>query len=121
MQVFPPAQMSESAATEEGKPTTLHNLSRPSSVNSSLGGEQQRISRVFSAQHFDDSSHYHAANERVNADPEKQSDEGSSSSEISEKIDQAEGERESTVNERDVEVPLEKIKSSKSVHDPNLV
>lgn len=105
--------------------------SRSEPVPLELDDDQHRLSRVYSAQHIDDYSHYHGHDERYGQQSEATSSE---ESDFSEKVEREEdsvarenaGEetaevREGVVNERDVEAPLEKTQSSRSIRDPNLV
>lgn len=105
--------------------------SRSKSAHSEASARPPYLSRVFSAQHFDDHSHYHSDEEKHGQQIDRTSTEDS---DISEKVDKEEERenggnngddftetREGVVNERDVEAPLEKIKSSRSIKDPNLV
>ena len=105
--------------------------SRSQSAPSASSNRQPRLSRVFSAQHLDDHSHYHGHDERHGQQLEATSSEESDYTEKVEREEEKElggntGEesteiREGIVNERDVEAPLERIKSTRSVKDPNLV
>ena len=111
-------------------PSTRQARSRSNSTRSEASAHQPRVSRVFSAQHIDDSSYYHGHadlhSEKLEATPAEGSDfcekvaiedglgAGDDVAECSET-------REGIVNERDLEAPLEKTKSARSARDPNLV
>ncbi|KAL8845957.1 MAG: hypothetical protein Q9221_008919 [Calogaya cf. arnoldii] len=91
-----------------------------------------QLYKVFSGQHLDDQSTYHARHSvSENREDDRTADEDSDLSEASVKEDDKEA-RGQPFNEteepqngsadlRDLEAPLEKKKSSKSVKDPNLV
>lgn len=90
------------------------------------------LSRVFTGQHLDDHSTYHGRDSvSSNREEEHSTDELSDlSEEVAKKEDSELGEKlpEETVevrndvaNIRDLEAPLEKKQSAKSVRDPNLV
>ena len=95
-----------------------------------MDSNQPRLSGVFTGQHLDDQSHYHK--ERGEAVQEWQigesqsyplaslenGNDGMSQSTIAEEPTEN---REGIVNEHDVEAPLEKPRSSRSVKDPDLV
>ncbi len=99
--------------------------SRSQSAISEASARQPRLSRVFSAQHLDDHSDYHSHGEHYNQQLEPTSNDDSDSAEEGEREKDREtdnGElRDGITNERDVEAPLEKTKSSRSIKDPNLV
>ena len=111
-------------------PSTRQARSRSNSTPSEASAHQPRLSRVFSAQHIDDSSYYHD-----HADRQSEQSEGTPAerSDFSEKVaiedglgagdDVAECSeiREGIATERDLEAPLEKTKSARSARDPNLV
>lgn len=120
---------SESVQTESSTTTLDEHRSQP--VSSRGSDRQPQLWRIFSAQHLDDHSLYHGGTAPCNG----ASLQGAPTEEsnISEKVDETEGweagslgdniveAREGVVSERDVEAPLEKIKSSKSIKNPHLV
>ena len=104
--------------------------SRPQSISSSTESNQPRLSQVLTGQHLDDQSHYQkehgeaAREERKGesqpylfVDLEKRDGRVSPSTSTEEHAES----REAYVNEQDVEAPLEKVRSTKSVKDPDLV
>jgi len=111
--------------------STRKTRSRSQPATSKASARPPRLSRVFSAQHFDDHSHYHSYGEHHSQQSEPTSRDDS---EFVEKVeyeddreagDSAEDDyvetRDGVFNEGDVEAPLEKTKSARSVKDPNLV
>ena len=95
-----------------------------------MNSNQPRLSGVFTGQHLDDQSHYQK--ERGETAREGQTGESQSYAlvDLENEIDRASQStsaeeptenREGIVNEHDVEAPLEKARSSRSVKDPDLV
>lgn len=112
------------ARTERSKAS--YQRSRSRSAHSGHNAQHSQLCKVSSPQHLEDNSNYYGEEEPRN-EREITSMEGS---EVSEKEGKSgdedtqplgESGAGTTVNERDVEAPLEKTESSKSVHDPNLV
>ena len=110
--------------------TTLHSSrSQPSPLHGS--DRQPRLSRVFSAQHLDDHSHYHGDIESRNRaslelTPTEESDFSEKVPEEEDRAARSLGDevtetREGVANERNMEAPLEKVKSSKSTKPSDLV
>ena len=116
------------------EPRTLargsHNTtSRPQYVISSMDSDPPRLSRVLIGQHLDDQSHYQERGEAVGEGrvdklqsytlnkPDNGNDAVSQSTIAEEHTENGQG----IVNEHDVEAPLEKARSSRSVKDPDLV
>lgn len=89
-----------------------------------------RLSRVFTGHHLDDQSHYHQDDDRRDGGGARSVAHSGSSVDIEKEDDQASRgtaaeedaeAMEHTVNEHDVEAPLEKIRTTRSVRDPDLV
>lgn len=118
-----------SSRTEE----SVRTLSRSRSQHSPLhrNDRQPRLSKVFSLQHLDDHSHYHGDIEPRNrasleTTPTEESDFSEKIQEPEDKKaaclgDEAAGVRKGVADERDLEAPLEKVKSAKSVKPSDLV
>lgn len=101
-----------------------------SRVRSNRTSPAPRLSRVFSGHHLDDQYHYHKEDDRRDEGEAKFAARSGSSADIEKEEDQAsrstaaeEGaeNREHTINEHDVEAPLEKVRTTRSVRDPDLV
>ena len=103
---------------------------RVRSVHSNTTFSAPRLSRVFSGHHLDDQYHYHkeddgrdegeanfAARSGSSVDIEKEDDQASRSTAAGEGAEI----RDHTINEHDVEAPLEKVRTTRSVKDPDLV
>ncbi|KAL8832741.1 MAG: hypothetical protein Q9191_000078 [Dirinaria sp. TL-2023a] len=114
----------------EASVTRLHrSRSQPSPLHGS--DRQPRLSRVFSAQHLDDHSHYHGDIEPRNrasleTTPIEESDFSEKGPETEDReagslSGEANEVREGIANEGDVEAPLEKVKSSRSNKPADLV
>lgn len=105
--------------------STRKTRSRSQPAPSEASARQPRLSRVFSAQHIDDYSHYHSYGEHQDQQLQPTTSDDSDFAEdveIEKDREPGDGElRDRVVNERDVEAPLEKTKSSRSTKDPNLV
>lgn len=104
--------------------------SRPQSVISSIDSNQPRLSRVFTGQYLDDQSHYQKergeavregrtgeSQPHLLVDLENRNGRVSQSTGAEEHAENREG----IVNEHDVEAPLEKVRSTRSAKDPDLV
>lgn len=111
-------------------PDTRSRPSRPQSSRT-RSSSAPRLSRVFSAKHLDDGSTYHGGDHDTG---HRGDDDDSEESDLSEKVtregdeeDRRNGEeevdevRDGVRNERDLEAPLEKKQTTRSVKDPNLV
>lgn len=99
--------------------------SRSQPAPSEATTRQPLLSRVFSAQHIDDHSNYHSYGEHHDQQLQPTtSDDSDFAEDVESEKDRETGNgelRDRVVNERDVEAPLEKTKSSRSTKDPNLV
>ena len=104
--------------------------SRPQSVTSSAESDQPRLSQVFTGQHLDDQSHY----QKEHGEAVREERTGESQPYLSVDLEKRDGRvspststkehaesREAFVNEHDVEAPLENVRSTRSVKDPDLV
>lgn len=115
------SQLEEIKTNTSARKTRSRSQPEPSEASA----RQPRLSRVFSAQHIDDHSHYHSYGEHHDQQSEStSSDDSDCAEEVEREKDRETGDgelRDGVVNERDVEAPLEKTKSSRSVKDPNLV
>ena len=111
-------------------PCTRQARSRSNSTPSGASAHQPRLSRVFSAQHIDDSSYCPGHADRQSEQLEATLAEGLDFFEkvviedglnAGDEVAECSEIREGIVNERDLEHPLEKTKSARSARDPNIV
>ena len=104
--------------------------SRPRSVTSSIGSNRPQLSRVFSGQHLDDQSH----SQKEHGKAVREGRTGESQPHLLVDLENRNGRvsqstgaekhaenREGIKNEHDVEAPLEKVRRTRSVKDPDLV
>jgi len=111
--------------------STRKTRSRSQPAHSEASARPPRLSRVFSAQHIDDHSHYHSYDEHHGQQSEPtSSDDSDFADQIEHEDDREAGDsvgdeyteiRDGVANEQDVEAALEKTKSSRTIKDPNLV
>lgn len=112
--------------------TTRSRPSRPQSTHSESGsGKRSQLRHDFSGQHLDDHSTYHGNDDVPDRDDEKYVEDESDYSEQVNKDENRDAEEDGVyetsevrggiLTERDLEAPLEKKQTTRSVRDPNLV